>query len=88
MMMQNFKKHIGYYIVFSLVQLLGLALVLLASGNRQIQLFAILATTGFYFIFAVIHHMLDHDLTAKIVIEYALVGCLGLSASLIAFSHI
>lgn len=87
-MIKNFKKHLGYYVAFSLVQVLGLILVLMAAGNRQTQLFAILATTGFYFIFAVVHHMMDHDLTSKIVIEYALVGCLGLSVSLVAFSNI
>lgn len=87
-MIKKFKKHAGYYIVFSLVQVLGLILVILSSGNRQTQLFALLATTAFYFIFAVVHHILDHDLTAKIVIEYALVGCLGLSVSLFTFSNI
>lgn len=87
-MIGNLKKHRGYYIGFTFVQLLGMVLILLTSGNKQFQLFAIFATTFFYFIFAVVHHILDHDLTTKIVIEYALIGCLGLSISLIAFTHI
>lgn len=87
-MRKNIRQHIGYYIAFSLVQVLGLILIVLASGNRQIQMFAILATTIFYFVFAIVHHILDHDLTSKIMIEYALVGCLGLSVSLIAFNNI
>ena len=84
--MKNFKKHIKYYIAFIFVQLLGLTLIVLSAGNRQMQLGAILATTLFYFIFAIVHHMLDHDLNTKIVVEYALMGCLGLTVSLILFN--
>ena len=87
-MTSRIKKHLGYYIAFTVVQLLGLVLVLLSAGNKQTQQIAILATTAFYFVFAVAHHYLNHDLTAKIVIEYALMGCLGLSVSLIAFNNI
>ncbi len=87
-MIKNLKKHIRYYIAFTFVQGLGLILVLLSRGNRQIQLVAILGTTIFYFIFAVMHHYLNHDLSAKIVVEYALMGCLGLAISLVGFSSI
>ncbi len=87
-MIKIFKKHIGYYISFGFVQLLGLILVLLSAGNRQLQLFAILATTIFYFIFAVVHHILNHDLNTKIVVEYALMGCIGLAFALVAFNNI
>ncbi len=84
-MIQNFKKHIRYYILFGFVQILGLIVVVLAKGSKQLQYEAILATTVFYFIFAVAHHYRDHDLNAKIVVEYALMGCLGLVVSLILF---
>lgn len=85
-MIKNFKKHIRYYAAFSFVQVLGLILIVLSAGSRPLQLFAILATTVFYFVFAVAHHMLDHDLNRKIVLEYALMGCLGLTVSLIMFN--
>lgn len=88
MIKAKLKKHIGYYIAFTLVQTLGLIVVLLASGNRSTQMLAILGTSIFYFVFAIVHHVLDHDLTSKIVIEYALVGALGLSVSLFTFSNI
>jgi hypothetical protein len=79
MIRENIKKHIRYYIAFAGVQLLGLVLITLAAGDRQTQMFTVLALTVFYFIFAILHHMHDHDLTAKIVIEYALFGSLGLT---------
>ncbi len=87
-MKTEIRKHIGYYVAFSVVQLLGLALVLLSAGNRQTQQIAILGTTVFYFIFAIAHHYLNHDLNAKIVLEYALMGCVGLAFSLVTFNNI
>lgn len=86
MIIKRFKKHLRYYIAFTFVQILGLILIVSSAGNRQLQLIAILATTLFYFIFAVAHHMLDHDLNAKIVLEYALMGCMGLTISLVLYS--
>ena len=44
-MIKNFKKHIKYYIAFIFVQLLGLTLIVLSAGNRQMQLGVILETT-------------------------------------------
>lgn len=86
MIKAHIKSHYRYYISFTIVQLLGLGLVLLASGNKKVQLLAVFGTTLFYFLFAIVHHLLDHDLTAKIVIEYALIGCLGLAFYMLAFN--
>ncbi|HUQ85158.1 MAG TPA: hypothetical protein VM077_02440 [Candidatus Limnocylindrales bacterium] len=88
MILSKIKKHLGYYSAFIIVQILGLILVLMSAGNKQLQLVAILGTTIFYFLFSVVHHLLDHDLTKKIVLEYALMGCLGLAGALVAFKHI
>jgi hypothetical protein len=85
-MNMHIRQHIGYYTAFALVQLLGLVLILRASGDRDLQMMLILGATLFYFLFAIVHHMLDHDLSAKVVIEYALMGCLGLAISLVVFN--
>ena len=59
-MKEKFLKHIGYYAAFTLVQLLGMVMIVTTAGNRQLQLAAILGTTIFYFLFAIAHHLLDH----------------------------
>jgi len=84
-MIKNIKKHFGYYLVFWLLQALGGILIVLASGNKPLQLIGIFAETMFYFIFAIVHQMINHELNAKIVVEYALIGCLGLAFSLVLF---
>jgi hypothetical protein len=79
-----FKKHVTYYGSFAIIQILGLILIILAKGDRQTQMFSVLALSVFYVVFAILHHAHDHDLTPKIVIEYALFGSLGLTFAMFA----
>jgi hypothetical protein len=61
------------------ILLLGLALVLLTSPNLKTQSFVILLTVFFYVLWGVLHHLINHELTVKIMIEYVLIGGLGLA---------
>ncbi len=76
--MSSIKEHRAYYIFFTLIQILGLV-ILLTAPNQKIQLTAILLMAFSYFVFAIAHHMMNHDLTAKIVVEYALFASIGLA---------
>lgn len=78
-MYKNFKKHLGYYLSLITILVLGLALVLLASPNIDLQVIITLLTVFFYILWGLFHHLTNHELTAKIVIEYVLVGVLGVS---------
>ena len=84
MIKDRFKNHIGYYLAFSGVAFLGLLLIYLSTGDRRTQMFAILVLTVFYVVFALFHHLHEHDLTPRIVIEYALFGSLGLTFAMFA----
>ena len=83
---KNIRKHFLYYVLFILLQLVGLVLVLLTAGDKGIQLIAIILTTCTYIVWALAHQYIHHSLTAKIVIEYCLVGALGLTVSLFIFN--
>ena len=78
-MYKNFKKHLGYYLSLITILVLGLVLVLLASPNIDLQVIITLLTVFFYILWGLFHHLTNHELTAKIVIEYVLVGVLGVS---------
>jgi hypothetical protein len=78
-MHKKFKQHLGYYISLMAILLLGLALVLLTSPNLKTQSFVILLTVFFYVLWGVLHHLINHELTVKIMIEYVLIGGLGLA---------
>lgn len=78
-MYKNFKKHLGYYLSLIAILFLGLVLVFVAAPNIELQIIITLLTIFFYILWGLFHHLTNHELTAKIVIEYVLVGALGVS---------
>lgn len=82
-MNKKIKKHTGYYLSLLAILFSGLALVLLLSPNIRLQIMVVLLTIFFYIIWGIVHHLINHELTARIMIEYILIGLLG--ASIIFF---
>lgn len=78
----QFAQHIWHYGALVAILTLGTFLTLQTASDRKLQLVVILTTTLFYVLWGVFHHLIEHDLTAKIVIEYVLVGSLGASVVL------
>ena len=78
MKIEAVKKHLGYYVSLLIVLILATILILQFSFNKQLQMLTVVITTLLYIIFGIIHHKENHDLTAKIVIEYVLIGSLGM----------
>lgn len=77
-MVKRREGHFGYYISLAAILFLGFLLVSL-SPNKQFQMTMIVLTSVFYVIWGIVHHLLNHDLTLKIVVEYILIGSLGLT---------
>lgn len=77
-----FKTNIGYYFSLALILILGFFLSQEFSYEPQIQLLIIVMTACFYVLWGILHHVIHHDLNAKIVIEYVLIGSLGMSLML------
>jgi hypothetical protein len=78
-MYQKLQKHFGYYLSLAAILLLGVVLILLTGPNLKLQSLVILLTVFFYILWGVLHHHINHELTAKIVVEYVLIGALGVS---------
>lgn len=78
-MIEKGRNHIGHYIVLLLILGSGFFMALFATPNKQLQMVAVVITTFFYIAWGILHHLINHDLTAKIVIEYVLIGSFGLS---------
>jgi hypothetical protein len=79
------SKHLGYYISLFLLLGLGFLLIYLASPQRTLQLSIFVIVTLFYVILGITHHKINHDLSAKIVVEYTLIGAFGVSVMLFLF---
>jgi hypothetical protein len=77
-MLKKISGHTIYYV--SLVTILSLSFLLAyTSSDRKFQLGVIVATTFFYVLWGIMHHLINHDLHTKIVIEYMLIGAFGLT---------
>lgn len=73
------SKHLAYYI--SLFAILGLGFMLVfVSTDRTVQIASLILTAFFYVLWGLIHHFVHHDLKAKIVVEYVLMGALGIAS--------
>ncbi len=77
-MIKKIKMHLGYYISLIGILAFGFLLVFLYSSNRGLQVAVVILTTLFYISWGIIHHLINHDFHLKIVVEYVLIGILGL----------
>jgi hypothetical protein len=76
---KSLKSHLGYHISLALILSFGLLLVYLSAPNRGLQIMIVVLTAVFYVFWGIMHHLINHDLHAKIVVEYMLIGGLGLT---------
>lgn len=78
-MIQRVKAHLGYYSVFLLMACLGFYLLLVNVGSEQGRVTIVVLLAFFYVVWGLLHHYIHHDISTKIVLEYVLVGALGIS---------
>jgi hypothetical protein len=73
------KKHWFYYLVLFIVLGIGLVVIAVSPNERDIQMGVVVLMALFYIVWAVIHHLIDHDMHAKVMLEYILIGMVGIS---------
>lgn len=82
-MINSLKSHRGYYSSFGILMFLCVTLILKTSNEPSLRM-AILFLTGFLYAFwGIVHHLVHHDVSIKIMLEYVLVGALGISLVLL-----
>jgi phosphate/sulfate permease len=79
------NNHIAYYILLAAILIAGIILVITASGDKQTQMLIVIGLGFSYVTLGVFHHLINHDLVAKIVIEYVLIAALGVAAAFFIF---
>jgi len=78
-MIERIKLHLGYYSSLIVILAFGFLLVSLSAPNRGLQILVAAITTFLYVFWGIVHHLINHDLHVKIVVEYVLIGILGLT---------
>ena len=83
---ERIKKHLWYYLSFVVIQILGFFWVMLSGAQTQAQTIALFSTTALYIVWSLTHQYIHHHLSTKVVVEYILIGSLGLTFSLLLFN--
>lgn len=78
-MFKDLKYHKAYYTTLFCIALFGLFFIYFFKGNTDLQMVIVVLTAFFYCGWGILHHILEHDITAKIVLEYILIGALGIT---------
>jgi len=71
------KEHFIYYFVLITVTFVGIFLLLQKNLSLSTHLAVALMITFFYILWGILHHLINHSTTLKIVLEYVLVGAVG-----------
>lgn len=72
-------NHLGYYFSLLAVLLLGFFIVISIQSSPQLQMLVVAMMTFAYVTIGILHHYVKHDINAKIVIEYVLIGSMGIA---------
>lgn len=72
-------KHYLYYLFLLIMEALIGALIISSQGDRYMQLVYGLFAAIIYVVWGIIHHLINHTLHKKVVIEYLLMGAVGVS---------
>lgn len=81
-------KHVNYYILETTVLGVGFLAIYILSLSVQYQAFLIGGLVLLYSLMGIIHHKVQHDIHAKIVLEYILISVLVFSVFLFLKSGI
>lgn len=73
------KKHFGYYVSFILILLGSIYLVFQNQGDKTLVLRFVGLFALSYIVWGILHHMVHHSVTLRIVIEYIVVALLGVA---------
>lgn len=82
-MIKELERHIGYTLSLICIIGFGMFLALQTQYDKNLQIGVLFLTACFYVFAGIIHHSIEHDISYKIVVEYVLIGMIGIS--LIAF---
>lgn len=79
------SDHLLYYVSLIGILVLGLILVYSSSPDKNRQMLIVIGMSTSYTVLGIAHHLLNHDLATKIVVEYVLIAILGIAISFFIF---
>jgi hypothetical protein len=81
--MNTRRKHVQYYVSLAIILIAGFLMMALSGKDSQMRMLSVLMTAFFYVVWGIVHHILHHDTSVRVVVEYVLIGALGIALVLI-----
>lgn len=79
MINKKIQDHIPYSLTLIIIVILGVLLTLQFSYSKQLQMLIVVLITFLYVGIGLFHHKQNHDFTTKIMVEYTLIGAIGMT---------
>ena len=75
--MNDLSHHFSHY--FSLIGIIVATIFgyVVFSYDKNFQLVLIASASLSYFVWGIVHHIIHHDLSFQVAVEYAVIACLG-----------
>lgn len=83
--MKTIREHLLYYLALLGILAFGLFLIIFSSPNRTLQMIFLIGLSICYVLVGIVHHLVNHDLVGRIVVEYILIAMLGITAAFFIF---
>lgn len=77
------KNHMLYYLSLIVMLSLGFSLIYMRTDSPQIQKVAFMLTAFCYVLWGIVHHLVHHDMSVRVVLEYVLIGALGIALGIL-----
>lgn len=75
-------RHLGHYIILLVILMTGLVGMIVSGKSAPTHTVILISISVGYFVWGIIHHLLEKDLHPEIVLEYFLMSSLGLATVL------
>lgn len=82
------KQHNWYYLFLFLILVAAVSVISVFAYNKSLQIAILLFVSICYVALGIIHHVIHHTITTKIVIEYIAIAVLGMSVILFVLQGI
>jgi len=74
---KDIQLHLSHYFVLLIILNIGVGAFLFFHYNTVFQVYILMATSGAYLLWGIIHHWLDNELHLKVIIDYLLIVLLA-----------
>ncbi len=77
--MRAFRHHAEYYLSLSVILIFGIFITIRFAPDTTLQMATVVLLSLLYVCWGILHHVLNHNINTKIVVEYILISSLGMS---------